>query len=90
VPDERWGVFTEREARLDRNHRRLNSSVVRASSGATVAASQLLKQPGQTIGQLRAQGIEIETDSEREAIDLTTLETAIKYEGYLRRHNRLR
>jgi len=85
VPDERWAVFTEREGRLDRNQRRLNSSVVRASSGGAVTASQLLKQPGQTIGQLRARGVQIETDSEREAIDLTTLETAIKYEGYLRR-----
>jgi len=85
VSDERWNLFIEREARLDRNHQRLNSSIVRAPSGAAVAASQLLKQPGQSVGQLRALGVQIETDPEREAIDLTTVETAIKYEGYLRR-----
>ena len=34
---------------------------------------------------MREKGISLETDPAREQIDLATLETTIKYEGYLRR-----
>ena len=50
-----------------------------------MAASQLLKQPEVSVRELQSRGVPIETDPNRSATDLATLETTIKYEGYLRR-----
>jgi tRNA uridine 5-carboxymethylaminomethyl modification enzyme len=85
VSSERWEVFRERRARLDRNRARLSATFVRSSSGATMSAAQLLKQPDVTVGDLGDKGVRLETDPSRVAIDLATLETDVKYEGYLRR-----
>ena len=85
VSKDRWEVFTERRARLERNTRSLNQTLVRSASGASVTAAQLLRQPTVSVSTLRTQGVPIETDSTRESTDLATLETSVKYEGYLKR-----
>jgi tRNA uridine 5-carboxymethylaminomethyl modification enzyme len=85
VGDERWARFQERRGRLARNIARLESTCVRAESGARVPAGQLLKQPDVSIHDLRARGLDLEVDPEGAAFDLATLETVVKYEGYLRR-----
>jgi tRNA uridine 5-carboxymethylaminomethyl modification enzyme len=50
-----------------------------------MTAAQLLKQPAVSLSDLRSQGVVLETDPLRESIDLATLETGVKYEGYLKR-----
>ncbi len=84
VCDERWELFCERRERLERNERRLRETMVRVGSDS-VPAAQWLRQPETGIGDVRARGVTLETDSRRESIDLATLETNVKYEGYLRR-----
>ena len=85
VSDERWSLFEERRRRLDRNLTTLTNTTVRTASGATVPAAQLLRQPESSVADLRGRGVSIETDPLRESTDIATLETTVKYEGYLRR-----
>ena len=59
---------------------------VRTVSGASVSAAQLLKQPeGSVAAASRSVGVRVELDPLRERTDIATLETTVKYEGYLRR-----
>jgi tRNA uridine 5-carboxymethylaminomethyl modification enzyme len=85
VTDERYDRFQQRVGRLQRNLAVLDGTAVRAASGARVPASQLLRQPEVTVADLRHQGVAIETCPNLEATDLATLETTVKYAGYLRR-----
>ena len=85
VSDSRWDRFRGRSARLDRNHATLLRTIVKSAEGASLQAAQLLRRPGVTLASLRAGGLEIETTVATEAVDLATLETTVKYEGYLRR-----
>ena len=85
VSDARWDRFTDRSARLDRNHGVLVQTTVKSHEGASVSAAQLLKRPGVTLASLRAGGLAIETTPATESIDMATLETTVKYEGYLKR-----
>jgi tRNA uridine 5-carboxymethylaminomethyl modification enzyme len=84
VSDERWALFRERSARLARNQASLTAAAVRTDSG-TIPAVQWLRQPHARVQELARLGVRIETDPSREAVDLATLETLVKYEGYLRR-----
>ena len=88
VSDARWSIFEERRARLGRNQRALADTIVRSSSGDAVSAAQLLKQPGVSLEHLRGMGVVIEADQERETTDLLTLQTTVKFEGYLRRQQK--
>ena len=88
VSDDRWSIFEDRRARLGRNQRVLSETVVRSATGDAVSAAQLLKQPGTSLDNLRSMGVVIETDHDREATDLLTLETTVKFEGYLRRQQK--
>lgn len=87
VSDERWERFKERAARLERNQTILTTTTVRSSEGASLSAAQLLKRPEVTLAGLRASGLEVETTPATESIDIATLETTVKYEGYLRRQH---
>jgi tRNA uridine 5-carboxymethylaminomethyl modification enzyme len=84
VCDERWDLFRARRARLERNEQQLRQSIVRVGRDS-VPAAQWLRQPETTIRDVQQQGILVETDPDRPHIDLATLETTIKYEGYLKR-----
>ncbi len=87
VTDERWAQFLERRAVLGRNLSVLESSPVRSSSGDTVSASQLLRQPETSLDNLLERGVCLELRSGFGGIDGATLETTVKYEGYLRRQH---
>ena len=55
-------------------------------TGARMSAEQRLKQPPVRLSELMAAGeIELETGRPASELDVATLETGIKYEGYLRR-----
>jgi tRNA uridine 5-carboxymethylaminomethyl modification enzyme len=86
VDDERWQQFEGRWGRYERNRRRLEDVQVRTSAGDRVSASRLLRQPEVRLADLVASGaVNLDLDSARSAIDIASVETSVKYEGYLRR-----
>jgi tRNA uridine 5-carboxymethylaminomethyl modification enzyme len=87
VDEERWDRFSARQRRFDSNLRLLQSTMVRSASGDRVPASQLLRQPEVKLADLvGAGGIQgLAFDAAASAVDFASVETAVKYEGYLRR-----
>ncbi len=86
VDDERWERFSSRRDRFERNLARLSRTMARTDAGARTTAANLLRQPGVTLDALRVRGdVAIETAPETEALDRATLETTLKYAGYLKR-----
>ena len=85
IDDERWDRFEARRTRFDRNTVALESTLVRAPSGDRLRASQLLKQPEVRISSFVESGaVNLDLDPLSLELDLASLETSIKYEGYLR------
>ena len=87
VDDERWEQFCERRARYEKNGQTLDRTLIRTASGERVAASQLLRQPEVRLADLIAQGLlpEFGLGPSSAPVDIASIETAIKYAGYLRR-----
>ena len=87
VDDQRWERFERRRSRFARNLKALDEAFVKTESGDRVAASQLLRQPQVRLADLlaaeRLPRFEVDIDSN--AIDIASVETAVKYSGYLRR-----
>ena len=88
VEDARWERFQARKLRFERNIERLQRSWVRVEGGARIPASQALRRPEVTLATLEADGdIAIDTTPTDRLLDLSSVETSIKYEGYLRRQH---
>lgn len=87
VDDERWDRFEARRGRFERNLRVLDVALVRTSRGDRVRASQALRQPLVSLDSLMATGevAGVEIDPAMRSIDVASVETTIKYTGYLRR-----
>ena len=86
VSEERWGRFEARRARFGRNLETLNRTMIALGSGGRVSAFQALRRPETKLATLVAQGdVRIEAQPGAGALDLVSVETEIKYEGYLRR-----
>jgi tRNA uridine 5-carboxymethylaminomethyl modification enzyme len=86
VDDERWERFRARLARYERNRATVSSSSVRVASGERVPAERALKQPDVRLEQLVANGeLSLDIAEASRAIDLASVETEFKYEGYVRR-----
>ncbi len=86
VDEERWRAFEERRARLEKNRAILSRSFVRISSGDRVPASVALRQPEVRLSHLVATGdVTLDLDAHGARVDVASLETEIKYEGYLRK-----
>ena len=86
VDDERWHRFEGRRERFARNRCVLDSTLVRSEDAGRLAASQLLRRPGVELAGLIAAGlVNLEIDSESSAVDIDSLQTSVKYEGYLKR-----
>jgi tRNA uridine 5-carboxymethylaminomethyl modification enzyme len=86
VDDERWALFCARRDRFTRNLQALDAARVRNIHGDTVPASQLLRQPEVRLEQLHNVGaVSLETSDQHRSIDIASVETAVKYAGYLRR-----
>lgn len=84
VNDDHWGMFENRRLRYERNARALDETLVSAPSGQRVPASQLLRQPQVNLETLLADAaVQLDIDAESPSLDLATLETTIKYAGYL-------
>ncbi|HEX6975951.1 MAG TPA: tRNA uridine-5-carboxymethylaminomethyl(34) synthesis enzyme MnmG [Vicinamibacterales bacterium] len=86
VDDERWERFARRRARFERNAEIVRRSVVTVPSGGRIPAHRALKQPEVRLGALIDAGeLPIEVSPADREIDLASVETEFKYEGYLRR-----
>jgi len=86
VDDERWHRFEGRRERFARNRRVLDSTLVRSGDASRLPASQLLRRPGVELAGLMADGlVNLEIDADSSAVDIDSLQTSVKYEGYLKR-----
>jgi tRNA uridine 5-carboxymethylaminomethyl modification enzyme len=86
VNDSRWEAYQERERRFRLNVSRLKSSTVRIASGEAVPADRLLRQQGVRLENLWQTGaVPLDISPATARTDLASVETAIKYEGYLKR-----
>ena len=86
VDDARWERFQARKQRFDANIDGLRRSLVRVDGGARVPASQALRRPEITLEGLVSTGeVTVQTASADHLLDMTSVETSVKYEGYLLR-----
>jgi len=75
VDDERWNIFSARRARFAKNLELLSES-----------ATQMLRRPEVRLERLISEGrVDLEINEKSPDIDLASVETTIKYAGYLRR-----
>jgi tRNA uridine 5-carboxymethylaminomethyl modification enzyme len=80
VSDKRWEAFENRRSRYERNLRSLDAAV-EVEPGVRVPAAQALRRPEVRLSHLVAAGLRVDV---RDDLDLSSLETAVKYEGYLK------
>ncbi|HJU60684.1 MAG TPA: tRNA uridine-5-carboxymethylaminomethyl(34) synthesis enzyme MnmG [Candidatus Binatia bacterium] len=86
VDEERWNRFDARRARFSENIDTLRRTWVRVEGGARLPASQALRRPELTLETLISQGdVAVNTSPQDQLLDLSSIETAVKYEGYLTR-----
>jgi tRNA uridine 5-carboxymethylaminomethyl modification enzyme len=86
VDDGRWARFLARRDRFERNLAALGRASVTGANGARVPAWQYLKQPGIRLGSLAVAGeVRVDLRSAVGELDATSVETVVKYEGYLKR-----
>jgi tRNA uridine 5-carboxymethylaminomethyl modification enzyme len=83
VDDERWDYFCRRRARFEGNISRLREAGAQDARGARIPAERWLKQSQARLGDLVSNGFELEQPAGR--LDAQTLETTVKYQGYLKR-----
>ena len=86
VDELRWERFQARKQRFNENLASLRRSLVRVDGGARLPASQALRRPEITLEGLVSRGeIAVQTSPADHHLDLTSVETSVKYEGYLQR-----
>ena len=86
VDDGRWERFEVRQGRFGRNLDRLNTTMVRVGSGERMAASAALRRPGVGLLDLVGSGqVPLECSDAVGGLDAASLETEVKYSGYLKR-----
>jgi tRNA uridine 5-carboxymethylaminomethyl modification enzyme len=86
VDDDRWDAFCARRDRFDRNLRALDDARVRNGNGDSMPASRLLRQPEVRLEQMLSLGtVTLDISDRHSSVDIASVETAIKYSGYLKR-----
>jgi tRNA uridine 5-carboxymethylaminomethyl modification enzyme len=86
VDESRWERFQARKNRFETNVETLNRTWVRIEGGARVPASQALRRPEITLENLAASSdVSLTTEPADRSLDVTSVETTVKYEGYLLR-----
>jgi tRNA uridine 5-carboxymethylaminomethyl modification enzyme len=89
IDDEGWERFRARQARFRSNLSHVRRTTVRLASGERVLAAQAVRQPTINLrGLIQAGQLCLDLDPTTQALDLVSLETEIKYEGYLTRQFR--
>jgi len=86
IDDDRWAKFAARSARFDSNFQTLKRTLVPNATGDRIAAAQLLRQPEVRLETLlKTDQVTLDIDRGAPTLDVVSVETALKYEGYLRR-----
>jgi tRNA uridine 5-carboxymethylaminomethyl modification enzyme len=86
VDDERWERFSRRQERFRQNCATVRGSTVTLPGGERIPAGRALKHPKVRLAELRASGqVSLVTDGFDDPIDIASVETEFKYEGYLKR-----
>lgn len=81
--DERWERFRARRVRFTTNLETLQRSSIRVG-GAKLPAAQALRRPEVRLQDLISAGdLEVQSTPSDHLLDVTSVETAVKYEGYL-------
>ena len=83
VDDERWAAFGARRERLERNVAAVDGASVRVGD-VRLPLARALRQPGVELAALVADG-RIALEIADPLVDIASLETRYRYEGYLRR-----
>jgi tRNA uridine 5-carboxymethylaminomethyl modification enzyme len=84
VDDHQWERFAVRRDRFAHNTAHLRRALVRSGANSRVAAD-VLRQPQTRLADMVARGdIDLEIDSNSSELDLASVETEVKYEGYLK------
>jgi tRNA uridine 5-carboxymethylaminomethyl modification enzyme len=83
IDDERWARFAERRDRFERNLATLDRTLVRTNRGDRVPAAQWLRNPDVRLATLAGE-IPLDIDSTQAELDVASVETSVKYAGYLR------
>ena len=79
----RWESFRSREGRYNSNLARLKSTSIDDGTGTRVSVEQWLRQPSSKLTGLVGHGFRPDEPVSR--LDLPSVETKVKYEGYLKR-----
>jgi tRNA uridine 5-carboxymethylaminomethyl modification enzyme len=85
VGDDRWGRFEARSGRLERNRSRLRRST-RVDDGSRGSVWQRLKRPDVRLADV-ADGLGLELSPAVGGLDAASVETEVKYEGYVARQS---
>jgi tRNA uridine 5-carboxymethylaminomethyl modification enzyme len=86
VAGDRWERFLARRSRFERNLATLDRALVRVEAGNRVPANQLLRQPEVRLEHMIGEGrVPLDIDPEFSSVDIASVETSVKYAGYLRR-----
>ena len=86
VGEDRWNRFEERRLRYERNLKTVEKAIVEILPGQRVAASNVLRRPGTRLEALVADGhLRLDVEPEGVRLDLSSVETSVKYAGYLKR-----
>lgn len=85
VDEKRWRRFQGRRERLDASREALDRTLVRDDGGARLPASVLLRRPEVRLRELMSRGAVTLAVRDADALDVLSLETDVKFEGYLRR-----
>lgn len=89
VSDDRWARFEARRLRFERNLSHLRETMVRVPGGDRVAAAQALRQPQLRLVDLVAERqVQLDFGETDRDLDIASLETIVKYAGYLERQER--
>ena len=86
VDEERWSRFEARRGRYERNLRTTRTTSIVTSSGAREPAAKALRSPEVRLEELVQKGkVCLETATDQIRLDIASVETVLKFEGYLRR-----
>ena len=86
VSDSRYEIYELRKRRFEANLESIGRTSVRTPGGDTIPAAQLLRQPATKLTDLWQRGVvALDTSMQTERLDLASVETTVKYEGYLKR-----
>src|SRR5688572_1527219 len=85
IGDSRWEAFLSRRGRYSRNLAVLETALVRSGGGDRIPAAQLLRQPEVRLADLvERESLGVDLDPDTRDLDLASVETAVKYAGYLK------